>query len=89
MNAVAIETRNATAPVIHTIARRPRHAAMKNLPQRWTTMKKKNSSVPQRCVLFTKCPKLDVCHQAGPASAITTPDASTTAKAASVSTPKT
>ena len=29
-------------------------------------MKKKNSSVLQRCVLFTKCPTDEVCHQAGP-----------------------
>ena len=54
-----------------------------------TIMKKKNSSVLHRWVLLTKWPKLDVCHQAGPASAITMPDARTTAKAASVRTPKT
>ena len=29
-------------------------------------MKKKNSSVLQRCVLFTKCPTDEVCHQRGP-----------------------
>ena len=70
MNAVAIETRKATAPVIQVSARRPRQAAMKNLPHRWTTMKKKNSSVLQRCRLLKKWPTEELCHQAGPASAM-------------------
>jgi hypothetical protein len=52
-------------------------------------MKKKNSSVPHRCMLFMKWPSAELCHQAGPASAITAPDPSTTASAANVSTPKT
>ena len=73
MKAVAIETRNAIAPVIQVSARRPRQAAMKNFPHRWTTMKKKNSSVLHRCVLLTKWPSEEVCHHAGPASAITAP----------------
>ena len=89
MNAAPIETRNETAPVIQVIARRPRHAAMKNLPQRWTTMKKKNSSVLQRWRLLTKCPTDEVCHHDGPASAITAPESRITANAASERTPKT
>ena len=59
VTAVPIEARNDTTPVIHVIARRPRHAAIQNLPQRCTTMKTKNNSTPHRCTLFTKCPTAD------------------------------
>ena len=52
-------------------------------------MKKKNSSVPHRWMLLKKRPAEDVCHHAGPASAITAPEASTTRKAPSVRAPKT
>ncbi len=52
-------------------------------------MKKKNSSVLQRCVLFTKCPTDEVCHHVGPASAITAPETRITTNAASERTPKT
>ena len=34
----------ATPPVIQVMVRFPRQAAMKNLPHRWITMKKKKSS---------------------------------------------
>src|SRR5262252_1768177 len=49
VNAVPIEPRNATAPVTQVSARAPRQAAMKNLPHRWITMTKKNSSTLHRC----------------------------------------
>ena len=75
--------------MIQVIALRPRQAAMKNLPQRWTTMKKKNSSVLHRCRLLTKCPTDEVCHHDGPAIAITAPESRTTANADSDRTPNT
>ena len=39
---------NAITPVIQVIARRPRQAAIQNLPQRWITMKAMNSSTLHR-----------------------------------------
>jgi hypothetical protein len=66
VNAVPIEPRKATAPVIHVSARLPRQAAMKNLPHRWITMNAMNSSTLHRCRLLKKCPIPEVCHQAGP-----------------------
>ena len=80
MNAVPIEPRNATTPVIQVSARRPRQAAMQNFPHRWMTMKAKNSSTLHRCSEFTKWPTDDVCHQAAPPSVSTTPEASTVSK---------
>jgi hypothetical protein len=89
VNAAAIDTRNAIALVIQVRARRPRQAAMKNFPHRCTTMKKKNSSVLQRCVLLTKWPTDEVCHQVGPARAITAPEMTMTTNADRDRTPKT
>ncbi len=89
MKAVGIESRKQIAPVTQVSARRPRQAAMKNLPHRCTTMKKKKSSVLQRCMLLKKWPTLEPCHHAGPARASTAPEKRTTASEASVSTPKT
>ena len=66
MNAVPIEPRNATTPVIQVSARLPRQAAIQNLPQRWITMKAKNSSTLHRCRELTKWPTPEVCHHAAP-----------------------
>ena len=53
-------------------------------------MKKKNSSVLQRCMLLKKWPTDEVCHQAGPGERDhRARDARMTTNAASVSTPKT
>ena len=38
-------------------ARRPRQAAIQNLPHRWITINAKNSSTLQRCTEFTKWPE--------------------------------
>ena len=38
----------------------PRHAAMKNLPHKWMTMKKKKSSTLHRWNEFTRCPAVEV-----------------------------
>ena len=65
MNAVPIDAMNATAPVIQVIARLPRHDAIQNFPQRWTTIKAMNSSTLHRCVLLTKWPTSEPCHHAG------------------------
>ena len=69
--------------------RLPRHAAMKNLPHRWMTMKKKKTSTLHRCREFTKRPTVDTCHQVGPKMASTQPVRITQARLTSVSTPKT
>ena len=61
-------------PVIQVALRLPRHAAMKNLPQRCTTMNMKKNSVPHRCSEFTNSPALELCHQAGPSMARTAPE---------------
>jgi len=84
-----MEATNATAPVTQVIWRLPRQAAIQNLPQRWMTMKKKNSSVLHRCRLLANSPTLEVCHQVGPSNASHAPETSTTAKAAMVRTPNT
>src|ERR1035437_5985466 len=89
VKAVPIDTTNATAPLTHVIWRWPRHAAMKNLDQRWMTIKKKNSSTLHRCRLLRKCPILDTCHHDGPSRARRQPLAMTTIRAAVVNTPKT
>ena len=52
-------------------------------------MKKKNSSVLQRCMLLKNRPVPELCHQAGPARASTPPESRITVKAASDRTPKT
>jgi hypothetical protein len=62
---------------------------MKNLAQRWMTMKKKKSSTLHRCMLLKKCPIFDRCHHDGPSNARTQPLAITTMRAARVSTPNT
>src|SRR3954465_13392775 len=80
---------NATAPVIHTIARRPRHAAIQNFPQRWTTMKTKKSWTLQKCKLLVNRPTDEVWYQEGPSKDSTNPDAIMKTNAAIVSTPKT
>jgi hypothetical protein len=49
---------------------------------------KKNSSVLHRWRLLKKWPTDEVCHQAGPASASTAPEARTTTNDASERTPK-
>ncbi len=49
-----MEPTKATTPVIQVSARRPRHAAMKNFPHRWITMKAKNNSTLHRCSELTK-----------------------------------
>src|SRR5262245_59976545 len=89
VNAVAMEPRNASAPVTQVIVRRPRQAAMKNLPHRWMTMAKKNSSTLHRCRLLTKRPVDDVWYHCGPANARMAPLARSTASAADVVTPNT
>ncbi len=89
MKAVPTEATNATAPVTQVSARRPRQAAMKNLPHRWITMKNMNSSTLHRCRLLTKCPVAEKCHHDGPLSARRPPEISTTSSADKVSTPNT
>src|SRR5437762_8841293 len=66
-----MEPRNATAPVTQVIARRPRQAAMKNLPHRWMTMVKKNSSTLHRCRPLTNRPTEEAWYHCGPSSAST------------------
>ena len=56
MNAAATDTRKEMTPVAQVSRRFPRHAAMKNLPQRWITMKKKKASTLHRWSEFTKWP---------------------------------
>ena len=56
MNAAATETRKEITPVAQVSRRFPRQAAMKNLPHRWITMKKKKASTLHRCRELTKCP---------------------------------
>jgi hypothetical protein len=89
VNAVPMEPRNATAPVTHVMARLPRQAAMKNLPHRWITMVKKNSSMLHRCRLLTKCPSGEAWYPCGPSRASTAPLTRTTTSAARVATPNT
>ena len=89
MKHVTIEARKATTPVIQVMARRPRQAAIQNLPHRWMTSSAMNSSTLHRCRLLKKCPTGLVCHQSGPPSARAPPLASTTAKAARDATPNT
>ena len=61
VNAVTIEARNVATPKIHVIALRPRHAAMKNFPHRWTTIAKKNSSTrPQVARVHEAADRRDV-----------------------------
>ena len=83
------EAMKATTPVIQVAARRPRQAAIQNLPHRWMTSSAMNSSTLHRCRLLKKCPTGLVCHQSVPPSAIAAPLASTTPSAASAATPNT
>src|SRR5215475_5002760 len=89
VNAVAIDPTNATAPVIQVRVRRPRQAAMKNLPHRWITMVAKNSSTLHRWVELTKWPAEEVCHHAAPFTVSRTPETSTYSSAARLATPNT
>src|ERR1700712_3291474 len=89
VNAHGTATMNATAPVIHTRARPPRHAAIQYFPHRWTTMKKKNSSTDHRWMLLKKWPTLVKCHQPGPFSVRITPDPMINTSDTSDSTPNT
>ncbi len=89
MNAAPTDTRKDTAPVIHVSRRLPRHAAMKNLPHRWITMKKKKNSTLHRCSEFTKCPAVETCHQLGPMTARMHPVMMTQARLTTVRTPNT
>ncbi len=89
MNAVAMEMTKARTPVIQVALRLPRQAAMRNFTQRCTTMNMKKNSVLHKCVEFTNSPTFDLCHQAGPSTASTAPESSTTAKAPIVKAPKT
>ena len=89
MKAAPTDTTNDTTPVIQVARRRPRHAAMKNLPHRWTIMAKKKTSTLQRWREFTKSPAEETCHQVGPKMASTIPVTMTTDRAAKVRTPKT
>ena len=89
VNAVTIDARKVTTPRIQVIARRPRHAAMKNLPHRCTTIAKKNSSTDQRWHELTKRPTVETCHHWGPLIARMQPVAITTINAAVVATPNT
>ena len=50
------EATNATTPVIQVMVRRPRQAAIQNLPHRWMTSSAMNSSTLHRCRLLKKCP---------------------------------
>ena len=52
MKAVTTEAMNAITPVIQVSARRPRQAAIQNLPHRWMTMKAMNSSTDHRWTLL-------------------------------------
>jgi hypothetical protein len=89
VKAVPIATRNEIAPVTQVPPRPPRHAPMKNLPHKWITITKKNSSTDQRWMLLKKSPTPVVCHQLGPLRPSTMPELTTTTSAAIVSTPKT
>ena len=89
MNAAATDTRKEMTPVAQVSRRFPRQAAMKNLPQRWITMKKKKASTLHRWSEFTKCPVDETCHQLGPMTARTQPVTMTQTRLTTVSTPKT
>src|SRR5579871_4095769 len=89
VNAVATETTNAITPDTHVSRLLPRHAAMKNLAHRCTTIEKKNSSTLHRCTLLTKCPSLEPWYHCGPSRASTDPERMTSTSAAMVRTPKT
>ena len=89
MKAAPIEITKAITPVIQVSRRLPRQAAMKNLPHRWMTMKKKKASTDQRCSEFTNRPTLDRCHHTGPSTASTQPVTITRSSALMVSTPNT
>ena len=62
---------------------------MKNFPQRWTTIAKKNSSTAQRWMPLKNRPMPVTCHHSGPFRPRIIPEATTTTSAAIVATPKT
>src|SRR5215472_2707829 len=80
---------NATTPVIHVAARRPRQAAIQNFPHKWITISAMNSSTLHRCKLLKKCPTGLVCHQSTPPRASANPDTTATPSAARLATPNT
>ena len=84
-----IAATNATTPVIQVSARRPRQAAIQNLPHRWMTRNAMNSSTLHRWTLLKKWPTGLVCHQSVPPSAIANPLTIAMPSAASVATPNT
>ena len=83
------EAMKATTPVTQVTARRPRHAAIQNLPHRWMTMKAMNASTLQRCRLLKKWPTGSVCHQSGPPRARANPEAMAMPSVARLATPNT
>ena len=83
------EATKATTPVIQVRARRPRQAAIQNLPHRWMTSSAMNSSTLHRCRLLKKWPTGLVCHQSVPPIAMAKPLTITTPSAASEATPNT
>ena len=84
-----IEARKATTPVIQVRLRRPRQAAIQNLPHKWMTSSAMNSSTLHRCRLLKKCPTGLVCHQSVPPIAMAKPLTMATPSAASEATPNT
>ena len=89
MKAAPIATRKVTAPVTQVRPRPPRQAPMKNFPQRWMTMVKKNSSTLQRWMPLKNRPTLATCHHSGPFSPRIIPETTTTISEAIVAAPKT
>ena len=83
------EATKATTPVIQVIARRPRQAAIQNLPHRWMTRKAMNSSTLHRCRLLKKWPIGLVCHQSVPPSAMANPEMIARPSATRLATPNT
>jgi hypothetical protein len=55
----------------------------------WITMKRKKNSTLQRCMLLTKCPNDERCHQDGPFRLRMRPLMTTTASDASAPMPNT
>ena len=89
VKAVPIDARNATTPVTQVATRRPRQAAIQNLPHRWMTIVKKNSCTDQKWRLLKNDPAFETWYHCGPSKASTQPDTMITTSAAIVSTPKT
>ena len=82
-------TAKVTTPIIQVGARPSRQLAMKYCPHKCRTMNTKNTWTLQKCRLLKKRPARDRCHHWGPKRASITPLATTQARAAIVTTPKT